>query len=97
MRSLRCKKYNGKVLLFGNVNYEDGTSISGATVILEGFCPIGYAGGKYPKCKNCKYNKRSYCFGVRLTNKYGKFSFVIKNKNICYRVRVFDDLKCKKS
>jgi hypothetical protein len=91
MRSLSCKKYNGKVLLVGNVNYEDGTPIYGAIVILEGFCPIGYAGGKYPKCKNCKYNKHSYCFGIRSTNERGEFLFVIKNKNLCYKVRAFGD------
>jgi len=94
MRSLRCKKYNGKVLLSGNVRYEDGKPIYGATVILEGFCPIG---GKYPKCKRCKYNKRSYCFGIKSTNKRGKFSFLIRNKNLYYKVRVFNDFKYKKS
>lgn len=95
--SLIYKKYNGKVFLLGNVIYEDGTPIYGATVILEGFCPVGWIGGKYPKCKKCRYNSRSYCFGVGTTNKCGKFSFIIQNKNLHYKIRVFGNSKCKRS
>jgi len=89
MKTLRHEKYNGKVILWGNVNCEDGAPVCGAIVILEGFCEIG---GKYPKCKNCKYNNRSHFLKVSATNKRGKFLFKIANKkNISYRVRVFDD------
>jgi len=88
METLRYEKYNGKVLLWGNVNSEDGTPVYGAIVTLEGFCEIG---GKYPKCKNCKYSSRSHCVGVSSTNECGEFSFIVANKKISYRVRVFDD------
>jgi len=41
MKTLRYEKYNGKVILWGNVNCEDGSPVCGAIVILEGFCEIG--------------------------------------------------------
>ena len=88
MDTLRYKKYNGKVLLLGNVSYEDGTPAYGSIVILEAFCKIG---GKYPKCKYCKYNRRTYCVGVSSTNECGEFLLIIQNRKLSYRVRVFDN------
>ena len=88
MEILRYEKYNGKVLLLGNLNYEDGTPVYGAIVILEVFCEIG---GKYPKCKDCKDTRRSYYVGVSSTNECGEFLLIIQNRKLSYRVRVFDN------
>lgn len=88
METLRYKKYNGKVLLWGKVSYEDGTPAYGSIVILEGFCETSE---KYPKCKDCKYNGRSYFLGISSTNECGEFSFIIHNRKLSYRLRVFDD------
>jgi protocatechuate 3,4-dioxygenase beta subunit len=86
MRNYNCNFYLKEVLVRGNVCYKSGKPVKNAIVYLEAFLPY--------KCYRCKikYYKK-YC-GYTITNRNGRFYFLIHDTRYYYRIKVFDN-KCK--